>query len=790
MTLRAPNLDDRTFEDLIREARNRIPRYTPEWTNLNVTDPGMTLVELHAWMTETILYRLNQVPDLNYVKFLDLLGIVPRPAHPARAHLALSLAKLDRPDDPLTVPVPRAAQFGVDDPDLDQALVFETDRSFVATNADFGMVVAPSPAGADFPRQLLTTYEDEALWNRAFHPFGDPPAVGQALYLGLLLRPKLAQDLENYTNDVLPAGPLSLFADVSRIGDAGPEGAPVPGPLPVACGGAALQGPRIEWQIYTGAATPGSFADGDDTGWTPLNLSLDDTQGLGRAGSLMLEIPRGAVAVPPRHLPFAFWDQMGLLKAPQSFDDLKAILPALSDPTAIDDGWQTMGLGGALAEDIAACGTDAAAIVAKLDSLSPADRPDPGKLSQADWIAIDPAFEVALPMEADAYRPLYWLRALYRGAGDAGTDPVAQIQQLRLNTLQATQAATYRETRLGLSNGRPGQTFSLPKTPVLIDPDTNAPVLELLVGDDETWQRVEDFYRSGPDSAHYRLDPISGAISFGDGERGRIPVANAAITVLMYRVGGGAIGNVGPNTITKLKGRVTGLKAATNPRAAHDGSDAEDLDAVKLRAPHELRHRDRAVTAQDFSDLALRTPGVALHKAIALARRAVGPGGAIVPREGAVTLVLLPTSDAPRPVPTQPQLRAVCNWLEPRRLLTTELHLTQPTYADVTELSAQIIVADDADFATVSAVIYDVLLTFLHPVTGGQDGTGWPFGAAIYHADVYDQILAVPGVARASSLTLIVEGSASNKITDITTLPEAALPALERDVIRLEMRYA
>src|SRR4029453_11200807 len=93
-------LDDRRFEELFKDAQRRIPRYTPEWTDLNDSDPGMTLVQLHAWMTETILHELNREPDLNYVKFLDLLGITPLPAHPARTELTVTLEKLDRPGDP------------------------------------------------------------------------------------------------------------------------------------------------------------------------------------------------------------------------------------------------------------------------------------------------------------------------------------------------------------------------------------------------------------------------------------------------------------------------------------------------------------------------------------------------------------------------------------------------------------------------------------------------------------------------------------------------------------------
>src|SRR4029453_16465528 len=79
----------RTFEDLLREARLRIPRYTSEWTDFNDSDPGMTLVQLFAWLTEMLLYQMNQVPDLSYIKFLELIGLELRPAQPATAHLTL-----------------------------------------------------------------------------------------------------------------------------------------------------------------------------------------------------------------------------------------------------------------------------------------------------------------------------------------------------------------------------------------------------------------------------------------------------------------------------------------------------------------------------------------------------------------------------------------------------------------------------------------------------------------------------------------------------------------------------
>ncbi|WP_031077814.1 putative baseplate assembly protein [Streptomyces sp. NRRL S-118] len=91
MTLPAPHLDDRTFQDIVDEAKRRIALRCPEWTDHNVSDPGVALIELFAWMTEMIIYRLNQVPDRLYVKFLELVGISLYSATPARTGLLFEL---------------------------------------------------------------------------------------------------------------------------------------------------------------------------------------------------------------------------------------------------------------------------------------------------------------------------------------------------------------------------------------------------------------------------------------------------------------------------------------------------------------------------------------------------------------------------------------------------------------------------------------------------------------------------------------------------------------------------
>ncbi|HHO49732.1 MAG TPA: hypothetical protein ENK18_02405 [Deltaproteobacteria bacterium] len=91
MPIKPPNLDDRRYADIVREARALIPQYCPDWTNLSDADPGMTLVQLFAWMTEMTIYRLNRVPDKTYVHFLNFIGEERREARPAAVPVTFTL---------------------------------------------------------------------------------------------------------------------------------------------------------------------------------------------------------------------------------------------------------------------------------------------------------------------------------------------------------------------------------------------------------------------------------------------------------------------------------------------------------------------------------------------------------------------------------------------------------------------------------------------------------------------------------------------------------------------------
>src|ERR1043166_5777577 len=92
MVLPAPNLDDRRFQDLVDDAKRLVQRRCPEWTDHNVSDPGVTLIETFAFMVDQLLYPLHRVPHRLYVKFLQIIGVRLLPPTPARVPVTFWLA--------------------------------------------------------------------------------------------------------------------------------------------------------------------------------------------------------------------------------------------------------------------------------------------------------------------------------------------------------------------------------------------------------------------------------------------------------------------------------------------------------------------------------------------------------------------------------------------------------------------------------------------------------------------------------------------------------------------------
>ena len=179
------DLDDRKFQDLVEECILRIPRYCPEWTNYNPSDPGITLVELFAWLTDQMLLRFNQVPRRNYVTFLEVLGIrlqAPTPAQTAQTfYLSTTLA------DPYTIPM--GTEIATVRTETEEAIVFSTVRPLVIGKPSIRHFLTAETA-EEQPQILRDRFlgtwrqQPDGEWEGLeLSCFNDPPQLGNCFYL-------------------------------------------------------------------------------------------------------------------------------------------------------------------------------------------------------------------------------------------------------------------------------------------------------------------------------------------------------------------------------------------------------------------------------------------------------------------------------------------------------------------------------------------------------------------------------------------------------------------------------
>jgi predicted phage baseplate assembly protein len=165
------NLDDRRWADLVEEGRALIPRYAPGWSDHNLSDPGVTLIELFAWLTDQSLYNLNQVPEQHRRKFLGLIGYPPRPPQPAQAVLAI------RSWDLPPTAIPSGFELEADDT-KGRSVAFRTLRDLTAAPVELAAMRVDIGDGTPIDR---TRDWSEGL---PVAVVGNEPRPGAALYLG------------------------------------------------------------------------------------------------------------------------------------------------------------------------------------------------------------------------------------------------------------------------------------------------------------------------------------------------------------------------------------------------------------------------------------------------------------------------------------------------------------------------------------------------------------------------------------------------------------------------------
>ncbi|MBZ5524720.1 MAG: baseplate J/gp47 family protein [Acidobacteriia bacterium] len=388
-------------------------------------------------------------------------------------------------------------------------------------------------------------------------------------------------------------------------------------------------------------------------------------------------------------------------------------------------------------------------------------------------------------------RVLTWIRISLPDApdGTASSPSVnAAFSWAGINAARITQRVQVIAEPLGTGNGEPDQAFTVVNTPVI--PET----MQLAVNG-ELWTRIDDLLAAPPEvpvrdpslppgaslpSSQYpsprvfTVDRESGRVQFGFGLKGTRPPAGAPI-VASYAYGGGRAGNIGIAGIQSSPLLPAGFKV-TNPLPTWGGDEGETVADAERDIPLYLKNGHRAVSSEDFIDLVRQTPGINLGRAQVLP----------VTDPGVVTLLVIPrdTQKPEAPVPNRLFLDAICAYLEPRRLLTTEVIVQGPEYVGLS-VSIGIDVMPGRDIATVREAVKQAIRDFLSPLIGGQnapDGSGWPLAKAVESMDLWVQAVRVSGVSRVRGVLLWDSAGAQQNRIELSGLQ---LPRLDQIGVNL-----
>jgi len=671
--IRPPALDDRDFNDLVAEAIARIPAHTPEWTNPRIGDPGRTLIDLFAWLTDTLLYRVNLIPERQRLAFLRLLGQQMQAAIPATGIITLTLSDTQSTD--VLKMQPLATVKGTAN--------FET-LSELAVLPVMGEFYCKRPATDDEKSQLsdvlpglqqvygLTGAPEPYVTTPVFAgSIADPSgfdliagSVDKILWLALLApKGSVAAVKKSIASNVINVGLVPMLQVPALFEDIGPR----------------ARVPHV-WEISTGHQDPTSPP------YLTLTVIADTTGGLAQQGIQRLLLPAE-----------------GFIGAPDN--EVRSNLMA--------------GVGDT-----------------------------PPRLDDSDKAA----------------RLVCWLRLR----------PTIALQQCSfswagMNAVDIDQRQTVSGRVGGTSNGNADQEMNLPGTSI----DRTSFVLQVEETNRgyEIWQQVEDLATASRDDSVYWLDSEAGTVKFGNGLQGRIPEASRRVRVAFMRAGGGASGNLPPASLTDVSARdpfganLNGKFKVLQTLPTSGGADAETLDQAEARIPSLFRHRDRAVTEDDYRQLALQNRAISVGRVEVLPRFKPQQRRSDVP--GVVSLMLLPTKNVvgpPNPRPDRPFLETAYNYLSERCPVATELYVIGCEYVPL-GVSIGIDISDGFGHDAVLNAVTDSARQFLWPLAGGgQNGTGWPLGRAVRDREIDVAVARVAGVDEVNGIKLFVQQDANWRV--------------------------
>lgn len=629
MSLAKPKLDDRTFQQLVDEAKKRIPHYTKEWTDHNVSDPGVTLIELFAWMTETMLYRLNQVPDLHLIRMMEMLGI--RLQEPISAELPVTFWLSAPQAQPVVLP--GGTEVASTQTETAQSIIFTTNEDRLIAPPQLKGLLSRVAGGAPGTKRYK-----EHRWRENSADFGPngegifsadgSPQPDDALYFGF--DNDLSEHILGFEFDCNPAGGANVNPNL----------------------------PPYVWEASTG--------EGQER-WAVCDVDMDTTRALNGTGRIRIHLPKlGRYAVNQETL---YWVRVRL--------------------RGLTDEDKTMGMS------------------------SYTKTPLVRKLSVASWGI----------------------------------------------TANATHAELVKHEFIGRSDGSPNQQFRLQRTPILARSSDEQLIVHPDGEDRQFWQEVNDFGNSGFNDRHYTLDSLSGVLRFGPAVRqpdgtiklyGAIPPRGANLFLQQYRTGGGTVGNVRAHVLNTLKTAIPFIAKVDNREPAFGGLDGESVEAAMMRMPQLLRTRERAVTEDDFEFLAMQGLPSHISRVKCIQPRPMDLGGKA--KAGEVYVLVIPRIfeaerllTAEELAPSADLIGRLTDYLDQRRLLTVKMSVQSPNYRGVA-VRVQLRPTPESNRVQLEQAILARLHRYLNPLTGGNEGKGWPFGRDLFISDVYQCLQGLPNI--------------------------------------------
>ncbi len=320
-------------------------------------------------------------------------------------------------------------------------------------------------------------------------------------------------------------------------------------------------------------------------------------------------------------------------------------------------------------------------------------------------------------------------------------------------TVSTTNVTRMKDIVMGRSDGSPGQIFFFDHAPLVARTTDEYLMVRTPDGREQRWQEVGDFSTSTGTDRHYTIDSEKGELRLGpalpqpDGtvkRYGALPPKGSLLIMTGYRYGGGLQGNVAARSINVLKSSIPYVSRVTNMKGASGGLDAETLENAKTRVPGHLRSLRRAVTSRDYEYLAQQSAPGRIGRVYCLQPPLTNRGEnriLVIP-----SIPVLTGFIAPESLELQTELHdTIKAYLDERRLLSTQLEVTAPTYIWV-ETEVRFSVAQHYEFEKVKTEVENKLFDFINPLIGGQDGSGWTYGRDLVVGDVMAVLSQIPGV--------------------------------------------